>query len=242
MNRRVRAVRAPNPAGQPTVDGRAARSARTRDAVVRALLALISEGELRPTARRIAERAGISLRSVYVHFDDLDDLFNAAAREQRGRVLALTRPLPETGAFEARLEAFTAQRGRVLEAIAPVAKAASVQEPFSPAIAATTRQAKQLGRAEIERVFAGELAGIDPCTRARALDACDALTNSDSWEFLRMHRGLDHDAAAETMATALRLLLRAGEPEPTAEEPRLARRWRARPSAKPTDRGGEERR
>jgi len=71
-------VNAANPTVPPVLDGRTARSARTRDAVVRALLGLISEGDVRPTAGRIAERAGISLRSVYVHFDDLDDLFLAA--------------------------------------------------------------------------------------------------------------------------------------------------------------------
>ena len=56
-------MRAPNPAGQPTLDGRAARSARTRDAVVRALLALISEGDLRPD-RRPDRRAGRHLAAL----------------------------------------------------------------------------------------------------------------------------------------------------------------------------------
>ena len=43
------------------LDGRLARSARTRHAVVDALLDLLGEGDLRPTAARIAERAGVSL-------------------------------------------------------------------------------------------------------------------------------------------------------------------------------------
>ena len=41
-----------------------------------------------------AQALGVSLRSVYVHFEDLDDLFLAAASEQRSRVFALTRLLP----------------------------------------------------------------------------------------------------------------------------------------------------
>jgi TetR/AcrR family transcriptional regulator of autoinduction and epiphytic fitness len=242
MNRRVPPVRAPNPAGQPTVDGRAARSARTRDAVVHALLALIAEGDVRPTAGRIAERAGISLRSVYVHFDDRDDLFNAAAREQRNRVFSLTRKLPATGPFETRLAAFVEQRCRVLEAIAPVAKAAALQEPFSPALAATAKAARHFSRSELERVFATELANIDTPTRDRALDACDALTGAEGWAFLRVHRGLDEHAARETLSTSLRLLLEAAATEATATAHRRARRWRARPPAKPGDWGGEERR
>jgi TetR/AcrR family transcriptional regulator, regulator of autoinduction and epiphytic fitness len=235
-------VHAPNPAGQPTVDGRAARSARTRDAVVRALLALIAEGDLRPTAGRIAERAGISLRSVYVHFDDLDDLFLAAAREQRTRVYALTRQLPATGPFDVRLEAFVEQRARVLEAIAGVAKAAALQEPFSPALAATSRAARQSGRSELAHVFAAELASLDPATRDHTLDACDALTNSDTWDHLRVRRGLTPNGAAATLSTSLRVLLQ--PPVRTAARP-LARRWRARPPGTPetpVGTGGEERR
>ncbi len=232
-------MRAPNPARQPTADGRAARSARTRDAVVRALLGLISEGDLRPTAGRIAERAEISLRSVYVHFDDLDDLFLAASREQRARVFALVRKLPSTGPFEVRLEAFVDQRGRVLEAIAAVAKATGLQEPFSPALAAATKSARDLGRAELEEVFAVEIAALDAELRPHALDAGDALTNSDTWEFLRVRRGLTATEAVATLSTSLRLLLRPSVTTPILQR---ARRWRARPPAAPPGSGGEERR
>ena len=43
----------------PVTDGRSARSQRTRNAVVDALLELNREGNLRPTAKEIAERAGV---------------------------------------------------------------------------------------------------------------------------------------------------------------------------------------
>jgi len=231
-------VDAANPTGPPTLDGRTARSARTRDAVVLALLGLISEGDVRPTAGRIAERAGISLRSVYVHFDDLDDLFLAAAREQRSRVFALTRQLPDTGPFDVRLAAFVEQRTRVLEAIAAVAKAAALQEPFSPAIAATTKAARELGRSELEVVFAIELTHLDPAVRGHVLDACDALTAADTWDYLRVRRDLDPPTATATLATSLRLLL---QPEAHTPVRQRARRWRPRPPATPADSGGQER-
>ena len=46
-----------------------------RAAIADALLSLLEEGELQPTATRIAERAGISLRLIYHHFGDLEALF-----------------------------------------------------------------------------------------------------------------------------------------------------------------------
>ena len=221
--------------GEQRIDGRAARSKRTREAVVRALLGLISEGDLRPTAGRIAERAGISLRSVYVHFDDLDDLFVEASREQRSRVLALTRVLPSAGPFETRLEAFVEQRARVLEAIAAVARATALQEPFSPALAAATKSARKIGRAELERVFETELANLDAPTRDHVVDACDALTTSDTWHTLRIRRGRSPNEAAATISTALCVLLH-------TDARQRARRWRVRPPATPGGTGGEERR
>jgi AcrR family transcriptional regulator len=73
-------------------DGRATRAERTRIAVVDALLSLNEQGNLRPTAREIAAEAGVSLRSIYVHFDDVEALFIAAAiRHAEAAGLAATK-------------------------------------------------------------------------------------------------------------------------------------------------------
>src|SRR5690349_10559438 len=117
------------PTGAVAADGRIARSQRTREAVVKALLALLSDGNPRPTAREIAERAGVSLRSVYVHFDDVEDLFCEAARQEGQAIAGLLRELPTDGPFDARVDAFLDQRVRVFEALAPVRRAAVLQEP-----------------------------------------------------------------------------------------------------------------
>lgn len=50
----------------------------TRQAIVDAALSAVEEGECTPTSRDIAERAGVSERSIFVHFRDLYDLRLAA--------------------------------------------------------------------------------------------------------------------------------------------------------------------
>src|ERR1700752_1954298 len=102
------------------LDGRLARSARTRHAVVDALLDLLGEGDLRPTAARIAERAGVSLRIVFHHFDDLEAIYSELADRQAERVKPLTVPISITLPFACRVEEFSAQRGRLLETLSPV--------------------------------------------------------------------------------------------------------------------------
>jgi AcrR family transcriptional regulator len=54
---------------------RSPRAERARASIAEALLSLIDEGDLQPTANRIAERAGISLRLIYHHFGDLESLY-----------------------------------------------------------------------------------------------------------------------------------------------------------------------
>lgn len=80
------------------VDGRAARAERTRAAIVEAHLALIDAGDLRPTGERIAERAGVSLRTLWTNFKDMETLFAATGRRIGERQAAIWRPVaPEIG-------------------------------------------------------------------------------------------------------------------------------------------------
>jgi hypothetical protein len=66
------------------LDGRRARSARSREAAADAILDLLDEGltEL-PGAAEVAERSGLSTRTVFRLFDDLESLYAAAVMRQR---------------------------------------------------------------------------------------------------------------------------------------------------------------
>src|SRR4051794_18549457 len=64
------------------VDGRRERARRSREAVVDAILALLREGTLRPGVAQIAARADVSERTVFRHFQDLEQLFAEAAEHQ----------------------------------------------------------------------------------------------------------------------------------------------------------------
>jgi TetR/AcrR family transcriptional regulator, regulator of autoinduction and epiphytic fitness len=189
-------------------DGRSARAARTRDAVVEALLSLLDDGNFRPTARQVADRAGVSLRSVYVHFDDLEDLFTAAAHNHFERVRDLIERIPDHGPLETRLDLFTRQRARIHEASAQVRRAAVLQEPFSPALAEVLALARKLSRAEIEVVFGTELAERDGADRTRLAIELDMLSSASVWETLRVHYDQSADEARQIVAETLTSRLR----------------------------------
>src|SRR5258708_37000395 len=114
------------------LDGRLARSARTRHAVVDALLDLLGEGDLRPTAARIAERAGVSLRIVFHHFDDLEAIYSELADRQAGRGKPLTVPVPVGLPFWRRVQEFSAQSRGLPGTVSPGRRAAGCVRQILP--------------------------------------------------------------------------------------------------------------
>lgn len=194
----------------PVADGRSARSAKTRDAIADALLDLLGDGNLRPTAKEIAERAGVSVRSVYVHFDDLEDLFCVAAKRHFARVAPMLEPPAATGALPERARAFVEHRVRLYARLGAVARATQLQAPFSPTLARIVRDAHARSRDELERVFAAELDSMPDSARVRTVALLDALTNPRSWEILREWHDLSVDDGISALTSSIVALLEAG--------------------------------
>jgi len=189
------------------LDGRLARSARTRRAVVDALLDLLGEGDLRPTAARIAQRAGVSLRLVFHHFDDLEEIYGELADRQAERVKPLTAPIDVSIPLARRIERFSAQRGRLLEMLSPVRRAAVLMETFRAALARRLKHARALTRAATIAAFAPELSKLDADEKRATIAALDVATCWFAWEQMRRHQGLSETEARGVMATMIRALL-----------------------------------
>ncbi len=188
-------------------DGRHARSERTRATIVEALLSLLNEGVLQPSAEFLAERAGVSRRAVFHHFRDMDDLHATAAAKQMERVLPLLEPLPRGGPAAERIEAFGAQRCRFLEFIAPVRRAALLVEPSSPVVAERLGAVRRQSRLAVEAVFSLELARVSPEERVELTAALAAASSFSFWEALHTHQRLSQEEAARAMKRTLAALL-----------------------------------
>jgi AcrR family transcriptional regulator len=194
------------------VDGRTARAERTRDAVVEAFLTLTDEGHLRPTAKQISDRAGVSLRSVFQHFEDLETLFAAAADLQVERLEHLAIVIPPDAPFEERLTQFVQARGTLLETISPVRRSALLGEPFSAEIARRLRWSREMNREEVERVFAAELSHFPDEQRRLVAAALHSGTDWFTWETLRVHSGMSSEDAIKVMSLTIRSLLKKEAP------------------------------
>jgi TetR/AcrR family transcriptional regulator, regulator of autoinduction and epiphytic fitness len=196
-------------AADAKIDGRRARGERARAAVLDAILDLLQEGDLKPTAERVAERAGVSLRLVFHHFLDLESLYAAAADRQFERLRPLMKPLPADGPFDERLEAFLRQRARLWERIAPVRRASLLLEPFSKAIGGLLDAARALARDEVAEVFLGEIEKLPRTHRSEVIAALDVASAWHTWEMLRRHHGLSVESARRVVAHMIAALLAA---------------------------------
>jgi TetR/AcrR family transcriptional regulator of autoinduction and epiphytic fitness len=194
------------PRSAPVTDGRNARAERTRAALVDAMLTLLDGGDLKPTAERIAARAGVSERTLWQHFRDREALFQASALAQAERIGPLIEPLPAADApLLDRLDAFVMQRARVLERLTPVRRGALQLEASSETVAGWLRAVRAGAAAQVAEVFAPELSGRDD--REELLAALVAASAWTTWESLRAHQGLSTERAAATLQRTLAALL-----------------------------------
>jgi TetR/AcrR family transcriptional regulator, regulator of autoinduction and epiphytic fitness len=220
-DRQARPVQAPkqttkqNPKPEPKprtktrtepADGRAARSHRSRRAIVDAMRALHAEGDLRPTAPRVAERAGVSLRTVWQQFADMETLLVEAIRRDQEVLRSLTERIDPDQPLAARVAQFTGQRARILEHMTPTWRAARLAEPFSAQLQRNKTLMLAKAQAELQAVFAPELATLDDEQLLRSLQAISIWS---FWESLRTELGLAPDQARALFEQTFAALLAA---------------------------------
>jgi TetR/AcrR family transcriptional regulator of autoinduction and epiphytic fitness len=184
----------------------AARARRTRDAVVDALIALLQDGVVEPTAAEVAERAEVSPRSVFVHFATLDDLHQAAAERAAALVLGLLEPIDLDAPLAERVEQLVRQRALVAEQIGPLRRAASRRAASSPPLAAAQADARAASVAQLDRVLP-ELRSLPAATRRRRRAAVDAALSGETWDLLRGGHDLTVDQARRTVVESVTSLL-----------------------------------
>ncbi len=187
-----------------------ARSRRTRVALLDAARALLEEhGPAALTMAGTAERAGVSRRSVYLHFATRADLLMALydhvyEAEGLGDSLrpALTAPDPVTA-----LDEFAAHLGRMRPRVRAVATAIQQQRRSDPDFAAhwdvVARDQRGTCRHLIEALHREGLLA-DSWTVASATDMLWALMSGDLADNLTIERGWSIGKYADHMATLMR--------------------------------------
>jgi AcrR family transcriptional regulator len=169
------------------VDGRNARRSRNSEAVLDAVNALFTEGNLAPSVEDVAARSGVSLRSVYRYFEDSDALLRAAI-ERRVALLADLFELRDIGVgrFDARVDRFVEHRLDLYARLAPSVRAALLRAQHTPLIAQQIERRRRELLDQTRVQFAPELTALGPDRAPLALACVDALCQFESLEHLRV--------------------------------------------------------
>lgn len=185
-------------------DGRRQRAARNREAVVGALLAIIKEqdGGPIPGAAEVAARAGVSERTVFRHFADLESLFTAGAAHQRPVVAGYLLARPEDEELEKRIAAVVRLRSKMWEDVGPIRRVALRVVLTDPSLAEILNEANRASRQQLAEVFAPEL-GRAGREKNLILDELDLIAGFSSWEALRRQMGVSGERARRTLTSLL---------------------------------------
>lgn len=188
-------------------DGRALRSARSRELLVTAFYELVGEGNPEPTAQQVSQRAGIGMRTVFRLFADMDALYATLQERIVAGVSPLLREVPSSDApLEARVADLVVHRAELYERIAPYMRATMLLRFRSHYLAEHYRQAAEQLKARL-------LLRFPELRRApRAVtDALEQATSFEAWDRMRRDQNLSRQRAKAAMECAVLALLREGE-------------------------------
>ena len=189
------------------IDGRRLRSARTKQLIVEAYLALLRESPEIPTASAIAERAGYSVRSVFERFPDLHALRVAATDYAftQGTAQAVARDVH--GDRATRIRSHVETRSWICEQWLPLWRALVGNQGDSSELKARILAIRQSILRRIELMYAAELSTLDDVERRQTVLAIDALVDFDSWARMRDFSGLSAEEAREVWIKTIDRLL-----------------------------------
>lgn len=190
------------------VDGRSARRERNKIAVVDAYLDLIREGVARPAVTDVAERSGVSHRSVFRYFSDRDEMARTSIQRQHERVGPLFQQrVDEALPLADRIGELIELRMRLFDTIAPSARLSRALASTQPIIQDEVTASRAFLRAAVKRLFAAELAAMSTEDAADTLAAVDVLTSFEAFDLLRTDRGLSKPRTARVLRSTLIALL-----------------------------------
>ena len=186
-----------------------ARAEKSKEAIVVAFVELVREGNRRPTAPVIAERAGVSERLVYHHFKDMKRLLLESHRINRPVVAPLLEDLLYEGTFKERRDYFVKARAKAWEFVQHNRRYTYHHSFRSPEVEDFLLSFWQSEGAQYSRVFSEELekfSGEERITREANLRA---ICSWNYWEILRQLDGLSVAKAKAALSRAITQILTA---------------------------------
>jgi AcrR family transcriptional regulator len=183
-------------------DGRKHRSQKSQTLIVNAMLELVAQGNLEPSADQIAEIAKVGRRSVFRHFKDMDSLY----REMNASVTAsvastLDQPFQATE-WRGKVLELVDRRAAVFERLKPFMLSVQIHRHRSPFLKSASVQYVRQARELLVKHLPNEVV-----REAALVEALDLLLSFGTWWRLRDVQGLSVAKAKLVLKRAIEALL-----------------------------------
>ncbi len=198
----ARAARAPQTEDQAPPpeerDGRRLRSIDSRARIVKAMLALIEEGDMAPGAEAVASRAEVGLRTVFRHFKDMESLYREMSDVMEAEIGAFSRTPFKSTDWRDKLQELVERRSYAFERITPFKRASDIHRYKSAFLDADNSRLVIALRKILQREMPPEV--LQDSARFEALDL---LLSFETWSRLRREQGLSIKKAREVLSLAV---------------------------------------
>ncbi len=188
-------------------DGRRARRHRGRDQVIDAWLELVFEGDVCPSAVAVAERAEVSLRSVFRYFDDVDELWERGTLRFVEEHCELFKPLRPADTCAERVQAVVEARLRLFAQCAPLTRALLARAPIRPEVDALVDEWRNRLTAGVLDYLQADLDALDSSSSAAAQYGMLSLLSFGNLHLLHNKYGLSIDEVHQVLHQSMTALL-----------------------------------
>lgn len=185
------------------IDGRRQRADANRRRIALAMLDLVREGVVAPSADQVAEHAGVGRRTVFRLFSDMEGLYremHAAMVERLAPIF--TAPLAAT-AWRARVDEMIERRARVFEEMLPIKSGSDAHRHHSQFLQAEHKKITKLQRDTLTAVLPAAVRN-----EGERVEALDLTFSFEAWRRLRQEQRLTPKQAASVWRLMAEALLR----------------------------------
>lgn len=185
-------------------DGRLRRSERSRELIADALYELLGECDIEPSAQKVADRAGVGIRTVFRLFSDMDALYSTVNARLEFEVAPMLRASASEGASaEQRAESLINERVAVFERVGIYIRFTNRSRGRSEFLASHYRKLAARLREHLLH-WLPELGDAPPAL----VEAFDQATSFEAWDRFRNDQRLSRPRAQAAVSFAAELLLK----------------------------------
>jgi len=184
------------------IDGRRQRADQSRRRIAQAMLELVREGEITPSADTVADRAGVGRRTVFRLFNDMEGVYREMHAIMVSRLAPMFAAPFKSTTWRERLDELVDRRARMFEEMLPIKSAADAHRYRSEFLQNEHKKLTRLQRQTMLAVLPESIAA-----QTERIEALDLALSFEAWRRLRQEQKLPPRQAAMVLRRIVRALM-----------------------------------